>query len=133
MSKLDDRTTRAVREGLFDCVEDSDIWLEYGIIEYRFKSRYLDLYGILLHVYGHRKLGEMRYSLSSYLGKQLGVLASGGAISTRRHSTTTGYWSYLPEVTHAAGIPAPPEDRFLSWHDFATREGLDPDVWTPRD
>ena len=47
----------------------------------------------------------------------------------RRHATTTGYWSYLPEVTHAAGVPAPPEDRFLSWHDFATQNGLDSDVW----
>ncbi len=130
MSRLDDGTTQAVREGLLDCVEDSDVWLEYGIIEYRFKSKYPDLYGILLQVYGHRKLGQMSYSTSSYLGKQLGVLASGGAILTRRHRITTGYWLYLHEVTHAAGAPAPSEDRFLSWHDFATREGLDPNVWT---
>lgn len=86
MSKLEDKTTQAVREGLLDCVEDSDVWLEYGIIECRFKSRYPDLYGILLQVYGHRKLGQMSYSASNYLGRQLGVLASRGAISTRRHA-----------------------------------------------
>ncbi len=113
-----------------DCVEDSDVRLEYGIIERRFKSRYSDLYGILLQVYGHRKLGQMRYSASSYLGRQLGVLASRDAISTRRRRITTGYWSYLHEVTHAAGIPEPPEHRFLSWHTYATQRNRDPTGWS---
>lgn len=68
-------------------------------------------------------------SASSFLGGCLGRLAREGAISTRRHRTTTGYWSYLPEVTHAAGVPAPPDDHFLSWHNYAVDNGLDPNNW----
>lgn len=39
----------------------------------------------------------------------------------------------LTHATHAAGVPEPPEDSFLSQHDHATQNGLDPKVWTLHD
>ena len=127
--ELSDEVKEAVRDALYACVENSDVWLEYGIIEYRFKSRYPGLYRELIDAHGHRELGDRSGTTSNYLGKRLGGLNREGAISTRIHTTHTGCWSYLSKATHAAGVPAPPEDRFLSWHDYATQEGLDPDVW----
>ena len=79
--------------------------------------------------WGHTSGAKTKYSASSFLGGCLGRLATEGVISTRRHPTTTSYWSHLPEVTHAAGVPEPPEDHFLSWHTYATQNALNPNVW----
>ena len=128
-NQLSDAEKREVKDALRACVGGSDVWLEYGIIEYRFKSDYPDLYERLIEVYGHRVLGHRSGTTSNYLGRRLGGLAREGSISTRIHPTHTGCWSYLSRATHAAGVPAPPEDHFLSWYDFATEEGVDPGVW----
>ncbi len=86
-------------------------------------------YAEMVRRWGHTSRGKTKYSASSFLGGCLGRLATEAVTSTRRHRTTTGYWSYLPEATHAAGVPAPPENRFLKWPTYATQNGLDPDVW----
>ena len=38
--ELSETVKKAVREALYACVEDSNVWLEYGIIEHRFKLGY---------------------------------------------------------------------------------------------
>ncbi len=118
-----------VYDALIQCVDDSDQWLEYGIIEHRYKLAHPSTYTQMVRRWGHTTQGKTKYSASSFLGGCLGRLATEGAISTRRHRITTGYWSYLPEVTHAAGVPAPPDDAFLSWHTYATQHALNPNTW----
>ena len=63
-NQLSDAEKREVKDALRACVGGSDVWLEYGIIEYRFKSDYPDLYERLIEVYGHRKLGDRKYPAS---------------------------------------------------------------------
>ena len=118
-----------VYDGLIQCIDNSDQWLEYGIIEHRYKLAHPTTYAQMVRRWGHTSRAKTKYSASSFLGGCLGRLATEGVISTRRHPTTTGYWSYLPEVTHAAGVPAPPEAHFLSWHTYATQNALNPNVW----
>ncbi|MCY3851387.1 MAG: hypothetical protein OXF75_11415 [Acidimicrobiaceae bacterium] len=132
-SNLDARTGIGEEWGVYDaliqCVDNSDQWLEYGIIEHRYKLVHPTTYAQMVRRWGHTAQSRTKYSASSFLGGCLGRLATEGVISTRRHRTTTGYWSYLPEVTHAARCPAPPEEHFLSWHDYAVGNGLDPFKW----
>lgn len=115
-------------EYLVECVGDSDQWLEYGIIEHRLMSEHPGIYYEMVWRAGHSSLEMRSGTASNYIGKRLDSLAE-GPISTRRRPITTGYWSYLPAVTHAARRPAPPEDHFLSWHDYAVDNGLDPFKW----
>ena len=118
-----------VYDALIACVDNSDQWLEYGIIEHRYKLAHPSTYAQMVQRWSHTKLGKTRYSASNFLGSCLGHLAREGAISTRRHRITTGYWAYLSAVTHVAGVPEPPADHFLSWHTYATQHALDPNDW----
>ena len=97
-----------VYEALITCVDNSDQWLEYGIIEHRYKLAHPSTCARMVERWGHTKKAITKYSASSFLGGCLGRLAREGAISARRHRITTGHWSYLPEVTHTASVPAPP-------------------------
>jgi hypothetical protein len=118
-----------VYDDLVACVANSETWLEYGIVEHRYKEAHPATYARMVRRWGHRAKAPTKYSMSSFLGGCLGHLAREGVISTRR-APTSAYWSYLSAATHAAGVPRPPEDRQLSWATYAETSNLDPDTWT---
>lgn len=110
-SNLDARTgigeEWGVDDALIQCVDNSDQWFEYGIIEHRYKLAHPTTYAQMVRRWGHTAQRRTRYSASSFLGGCLGRLATEGLISTRRHRITIGYWSYVPKVTHAARCTRP--------------------------
>ena len=130
--ELSDEVKEAVRDALYACVENSDVWLEYGIIEYRFKSRYPNLYAELIEVYGHRELGDEEYPASNYLGTSLHVLSNRDRISKRRRSAS-GWFKTLGDVSHVARYGTHADAQTLTWVEFAERESIDPNVWTLHD
>ncbi len=118
-----------VYDALIACVDDSDVWLEYGIIEHRYKLAHPSAYTQMVQRWGHTSKAPTKYSASSFLGGCLRRLKDEGAISTKK-GRPTGYWArYLSVVTLAAGVPSPTADAVLSWHVYATQEGLDSYNW----
>ena len=130
--ELSDEVKEAVRDALYACVENSDVWLEYGIIEYRFKSSFPVLYEHLIEVYGHRVLGDREYPASNYLGTSLHQLFRKDRISKRRRSAS-GWFKTFGKVSHVARSGTPADAQALSWDEFAERKGIDPNVWTLHD
>lgn len=118
-----------VYDDLLVCVGDSREWLEYGIIEHRYKQLNPAAYAAMVQRWGHTAKARTKYSASSFLGSCLAQLGREGLIAYRR-APTTGYWSYLSAAGHAAALPAPAADEGLSWAEFAEAEGLDPDQWS---
>lgn len=120
--------------GLYDdlgrCVRDNEPWVEYGIVEHRYKELRPDVYfGELLRRWGHRSQEGRRFTLSALLAKCLGQLSREGAL-VGRFGAATGYWRYNGEISYWTKPPAPPEDSSLTWFDFAIGAGLDPGDWS---
>jgi hypothetical protein len=120
--------------GLYDdlllCVHGGEPWVEYGIVEHRYKELRPDVYfGELLTRYGHRMQGGRRFTLSALLAKVLGQLGREGLLSGR-FGKATGYWSYNGQVSYWAPVPSPPVEDQLTWVDFAIAEGIAPDDWS---
>lgn len=118
-----------VYDDLLACFHDNDPWMEYGVVEYRYKVQQPGAYGVLLKRFGHRNQGPRQYSLSAFLARALGQLGREGVISYRP-GKPTGFWTkHLSEVSWWAIAPPPPQDQSISWAAFAQENGLDPAVW----
>lgn len=65
-----------VYDALIQCVDNSDRWLEFGIIEHRYKSAHPATYAQMVRRWGHLSRKKTRYSASSFLGGCLGRLAT---------------------------------------------------------
>ena len=135
---LTSRTLRSYRSGvgeelgvyddLLACVDDG--LAEYGVIEYRFATRAPETYAELIRRYSHGALGPKRYTTSSFLGGALGQLWREEAIDGR-WVPATAYWSYNTQVGGYATAPVHDDTPVLSWEQFATSLGIDPQTWPP--
>jgi hypothetical protein len=63
--KAEAGVTDELLEPLAACVGPDDPWLEYGIVEYRFRQRNPDLFTAHVRERGHRMLGPHSYTASS--------------------------------------------------------------------
>lgn len=114
---------------LLTCIESSEQWLEWGVIEHRYRGTNPRAYKAMIDRWGHRAAGgDPKFTVSNFLAGCVGQLGSEGLVTTRR-GPTTGYWSYLPAATQATGVPAAPDAEQLTWTAYAAQHGLDPDAW----
>lgn len=114
---------------LFDdlrkCFDDGDAWLEYGIIEDRFRSRFPENFEAVRAVYGSVLLdGARRYSVASYLSRHvLSKLARWGELDYFE-GPATGIWSYTGSIGYWAETPAPPRKNTATYAEYAASETL---------
>ena len=127
-----------VYEDLLACIEPGDGWLEYGVVEDRYRRRAPTVYASLVSSYSHSAQNEahggqiknppQRRTVSSRLAQALGQLATEGLIA-KGWQKSTGYWSYNGTTSFWAPIPAPAEGNATTWEAYATANGLDPRRW----
>ena len=127
-----------VYDVLLKCIKPDDPWVEYGIVEDRFRRLDPDLYAKLVGEFSHSArhwkrggpdLNPVRIqTVSMRLSRALGVLRSEGLISFM-NASATGYWDYLDNVSHWAPVPAPLADQMLTWATYAKALGIDPEKW----
>lgn len=110
------------------CLQPDEPYVEYGIVEWRFRGVSARLFAELVEEHGHTRLNPIpsKKSTSAYLAQSLGLLAADGEL-VRVYGTATGTWSYNGQVTYWAVPPGPPTASRLSWKAYAAAEGLDPD------
>jgi hypothetical protein len=127
--EADPGVTAELLEPLSTCIGPDDPWLEYGIVEYRFRERYPELFLAHVRDRGHRILGTRTATASSVrIGSALGQLARAGELISR-YGPATGAWA-PQDLTYWARPPAPATT--LTWADWCTQHGRDP-MWTDAD
>lgn len=123
--------TDELLEPLSSCVVAGEPFAEYGVIEYRFRQRFPELFAAHVRDRGHILMGPKTYTASSVrFGVALGRLARAGELLSR-YGPATGAWRYNGQVTYWArppGAPATP----LTWAAYCKAEGRSPE-WTKTD
>jgi hypothetical protein len=114
--------------GLFDdlphCLEKGAGFVEYGMVEHRFRMLRPDTFATLVKTYGHRAIQAGRpYTTSSFLASALRILANRGELELR-WGPATGFWSYDGTVSYWALTPVT-RDATYSWSSYCESEGLD--------
>lgn len=106
------------------CLEKGEPFVEYGIVEYRYRALRPKTFAQLLDTYGHRAIEVGRpYTTSSFLASALRILANRGEFELR-WGPATGVWSYDGTVSYWALTPAS-GDSMRSWASYCADEGLD--------
>ena len=127
-----------VYDDLLLCIRADDPWLEYGVIEDRYRNLRSDTYASLVAKYSHSARNairggpdvnpDRRSKLSVRLASALSHLEGAGLIA-KNFGPATGYWDYNGIISHWAPLPSPAQENVLSWWDYAIEEGLDPANW----
>lgn len=114
----------AAELNLFDdiskCFHFDDGWLEYGIIEDRFKASSPENFETLRAIYGHTILdGPRKYSMSTYIARHvLSKLESLGELAWFQ-GTPTGVWKeHNTDISYWARVPAPPRNQVQTYADY---------------
>ena len=91
---------------LKDCFDEQGVWIEYGVLEDRFRLRHPDKYQTLREIYGSVLLdGPRRYSVASYLTRHvLSALERSGEVGYR-YDAATGAWTYTGSISFWAVDP----------------------------
>lgn len=123
--------TDELLEPLSACVEAGEPYVEYGVVEYRLRQRYPELFRAHVRDRGHVLTGTQLATASSVrFGVGLWRLARTGELISRS-GPATGAWSYNGQVTYWARPPAPSGDP-LTWSAFCEELGR-PAEWTEDD
>jgi hypothetical protein len=123
--------TDELMEPLLGCIQPEDGLLEYGIIEYRFRERYPDLFRAHVRDRGHVLLGSTPTTASAVrFGVALGRLWRSGDLAFQ-YGRATGAWSYNSRISYWSRPPA--EGRTpVTWADFCASIGRSAE-WTDED
>jgi hypothetical protein len=101
---------------------------EHGVVEHLFAHAYPDDYVLLWRRFGHVAThGARKYTVTTYLGMLLGTLGRERAIA-RTSTPATGIWSYNTTIS-AVGPWRLKGSPIMSWEQYATQEGVDPQTW----
>jgi hypothetical protein len=121
-------TELGMLDDLLACVEPGEPWLEYGIIERRYRERSPDEFEQLVQRWGHREDGRQRpYTASAYIGGVLAMLRRRNKlVSLPGGGPATAYWSYNAPASYWARPPGPPRQRLLTFVAWAREHGHDP-------
>ena len=130
-----DEADAGVTDDLLDplsaCVEVGGPWEEYGIVEYRLRQRFPDLFAAHVRDRGHRMLGPHKITASGVrFAIALGRLADRGEL-LRTYGPATGAWA-PQEITYWAKPPAPATTSRLTWAQWCIDHGRSPE-WTDAD
>lgn len=106
------------------CFETEDGWLEYGVLEERFRNRFPDHFQDLRAIYGSVLLdGPRRYSVASYISRHvLSKLVEWGELDWFE-GEATGVWAYNGIISYWAVVPSPPREQRLSYEEFVRSSG----------
>ena len=122
-----------VYDDLLACFTPGEPFIEYGIVEYRYKQRNPGRYALLVNEYGHTagSPGPSSYTASKFLAGRLGEMFRRGDLLFHDHDGKgTGRWQYNNPASYWALAVAEPSTESLTWAEFATSAGLDPETWT---
>jgi hypothetical protein len=123
--------TDELLEPLLRCVDPEDGLLEYGVVEYRLRERYPELFRAHVAERGHVLLGHTQTTASAVrFGLTLGRLERAGDLAYE-WGPATGAWSYNGRISYWCRPPALGRSR-LSWADFCAQIGRSAD-WTDED
>lgn len=126
----DDREPGVMEEfGLFQdlphCLSAGEPFVEYGVVEHRYRQLQPDTFKLIVAKYGHRAIEVGRpYTTSGFMASALRILANRDEVELR-WGTATGFWTYDGTVGYWALAPAS-SNELLTWQAFAKSEGLDP-------
>ena len=102
-------------------------WIEYGIVERRFREAYPESFAAVTDRYPHHEQGHHGYTASMYIAMILGALRDRGVVvSMGKPGKATGYWSYNTGVHYWARPPGPPTEELITYESWATAAGRDP-------
>lgn len=136
-ASLDDATGRhegeeGVTDELLDplssCISADDPWLEYGIVEYRFRERFPELFADHVRARGHRMFGDRVTASAVRFASALGRLSERGEL-VKKYGPATGAWA-PQDVTYWARPPAPA--RQMTWSEWCLVHGRSDD-WIEED
>lgn len=114
-------------ETLPELIAGDEPWIEYGILERRFREEHPGAFAAVLDRYPHREHGHHGYTASMYIAMILGALRDRGSVmSMGKPGPATGYWSYNGSVHYWARPPGPPTDDMLTYAEWAQSTGRDP-------
>jgi hypothetical protein len=123
--------TDELLEPLSSCVLAGEPFVEYGVVEYRFRQRFSELFKQHVLERGHGVFGPKAYTASSVrFGVALARLARSKELVSR-YDTATGAWSYNGQITYWARPPVTPGPP-LTWARFCAEIGRSPE-WTEKD
>jgi len=88
-----------VYEDLRECFTAGEPFLEYGIVEYRYKHVNPSRYAFLVERYGHTRIAPSRYTTSSFLAAVLGRMLRHGDL-LHQTGRATGYWDYNSRISY---------------------------------
>ncbi|MGY1810172.1 hypothetical protein ACI8AF_22625 [Blastococcus sp. SYSU D00669] len=118
-------------EPLLGCIDAGDGLLEYGIVEYRLRARYPDLFRTHVAERGHTLLGHTQTTASAVrFGVALGRLARSGDLAFE-WGPATGAWSYNGRISYWCHPPAAGRSK-VTWTEFCGSIGR-PAEWTDED
>jgi hypothetical protein len=105
-------------EDLLQCLAPAEPWLEYGIIEYRYRLAFPGKFKELIRERGHRHFPVGNKTASKLIGQALGILAERGLLTKHIGGAGTGFWSYNDPSHWYALPPGPPLLKLVTWTDF---------------
>lgn len=119
--------------GLYDdlplCLLAGDPFVEYGIVEHRYRSANPSRYAFLLRRYGHTSIAPSPYTTSSFIAGALGRMASAGLVAPGVFGPATGYWAYNTQISYWALPGLEGSVATLTWKAFAEGRGVNADQW----
>lgn len=122
----------AAEMGLYDdlprCLVAGEPFVEYGVVEHRYSELRPRVYEDLLRRYSHTRIERNKpYTTSVFVASALSWLLRHGDVVVT-WADATGYWSYNGVISYWALPPGPAEADRLTWVEYATANGLDPDA-----
>lgn len=123
------RSLSTLTAPLLGCLHPGDPWVEYGVVEARFRDVAPKVFEELVTEHGHIDLNPRTHrgwTASAYLVQALGELRREGRVH-RIFGVATGPWKKQPEVSYWALPPTPPTTSRLSLADHTANGevGLD--------
>jgi hypothetical protein len=115
------------------CVKPGEPFVEYGVVEYRFREQWPELFVAHVRERGHLMLGARRGQASAStarFGKALSRLASLGELEMVK-GPGTGAWRHDQSITYWARPPRP-SGPLLTWSMFCAATGRSQE-WTDED
>jgi hypothetical protein len=126
-----DGVTDELLEPLRACVVPGEPFAEYGVVEYRLRVAYPELFRAHVRQQGHVLTGKRPFTASGVrFGVALSRLARTGELLSR-YGPATGAWAYNGQMTYWAAPPEP-SGVPLTWAAFCAQVGRSPE-WTDED
>lgn len=134
-------TELALPEDLLACLRAGEPWVEYGVVEHRYRLLRPNNFHTLVERFGASRLDlpdvdrpvPVRlirlqtggYTASVYVAHALSRLSRTGQVCLQ-FQTPTGPWQSASSISYWALPPAPPLDRLPTHQTFADQHALDP-------